>query len=95
MFIFGAQYNVIVGEGQAEFTFLIGKTLSAFEQALISYVSSPNGYPSRFIPKTVGVKVNYGYFESEAYFGFEGSPNAQGFGDTVFSPHVGKFATLL
>lgn len=94
-FIFGAQYNVIVGEGQAEFTFLIGKTLSSFEQTLLSYTSSPNGYPSRFIPKTVGVKVNYGYFDSSAYFGFEGSPNAQGLGDLVSSPYVGKFATLL
>lgn len=94
-FIFGAQYNVVVGEGQAEFTFLIGKVLSPFEQALLSYVSSPNGYPSRFIPKTTGVRVNYGYFDSEAYFGFQGSPNAQGFGDLISSPYVGNFATLL
>lgn len=93
-FIFGTEYNVVVGEGQAEFAFLIGRELTPFEQALLNYTSSPNGYESRFIPKTVGVRVNYGWFDSENYFGFQGTPNAQGFGDLVSSPYTGKFATL-
>lgn len=94
-FIFGGDYKVAVSEGQAEFNALIGKELSPFEQTLLTYISSPNGYPSRFIPKTVGVRVNYGYFDSDNYFGFEGTPNAQGFGDLVSSPYTGKFATFI
>lgn len=94
-FIFGGDYKVAIAEGQAEFSALIGKELSPFEQSLLTYVSSPNGYPSRFIPKTVGVKVNYGYFDSDNYFGFDGAPNAQGFGDLISSPYTGKFATFI
>lgn len=94
-FIFGGDYKVAISEGQAEFNALIGKDLSPFEQILLTYISSPNGYPSRFIPKTVGVRVNYGYFDSDNYFGFEGTPNAQGFGDLVSSPYTGNFATFI
>lgn len=94
-FIFSGNYLVAISEGRAEFSALIGKELSAFEQSLLTYISSPNGYPSRLIPKPVGVRVNYGYFDSQNYFGFQGTPNSQGFGDLVSSPYTGKFATFI
>ena len=80
-FLFGTDTTAILSEGQAEYTILFGRVLSPFEQTLLNYVSTAQGYPSRLIPKTVGVRVNYGYFESGNYFGFQGAPGAKGFGD--------------
>ena len=80
-FLFGTDTTAILSEGQAEYTILFGRVLSPFEQTLLNYVSTAQGYPSRLIPKTVGVRVNYGYFESGNYFGFQGAVGAKGFGD--------------
>lgn len=79
-FIFGTT-QTFLSEGQAEYTVFFGRELSSFEIALLNYVSYSQGYPSRLIPKTVGVKINFGTFIAGDYFGFEGAPGAQGFGD--------------
>ena len=82
-FVFGSPVNMIIAEGGAEFTALVGKNLTSFERTLLTYVSSVNGYSSRFVPKPVGVKVNFGSFNYENYFGFLGAPNAKGYGTLV------------
>lgn len=79
-FIFGTTATAII-EGQAEYTVLFGRELSVFEQVLLDYVSTSQGYPSRLIPKTVGVKINFGWFLAENYFGFQGATGAKGFGE--------------
>jgi len=79
-FIFGTTTTAII-EGQAEYTVLFGRELSVFEQVLLDYVSTSQGYPSRLIPKTVGVKINFGWFLAENYFGFQGATGAKGFGE--------------
>jgi len=84
-FVFGVDTNSITETGNASFTVLIGKELSSFERVLLTYVSYANGYPSRFIPKPIGVKVNYGQFDFNDYFGFAGAPNAKGYGTLVGS----------
>lgn len=79
-FLFGTTLT-FVSEGQAEFTVFFGRELTNFELALLNYVSTRQGYPSRLIPKTVGVRINYGQFQQDNYFGFQGMPNAKGYGD--------------
>ena len=80
-FMFGTSSTLYIDEGQASYTVLFGRELSIFEQALLNYVSTSQGYPSRLIPKTVGVRVNFGSFSAGNYFGFQGAPGAKGFGD--------------
>ena len=60
---------------------MFGRILTAFERALLNYVSTSQGYPSRLVPKTVGVRINYGEFDGGNYFGFQGAPGAKGFGE--------------
>lgn len=79
-YLFGTD-STFVAEGQAEYTVFFGRPLTAFEQVLLNYVSTSQGFPSRLIPKTVGVRVNFGYFHHGDYFGFQGAPGAKGFGD--------------
>lgn len=94
-FVFGVELSVVVAEGDAEFTFLIGKQLSSFEKVLLTYVSYSSGYPSRFVPKPVGVRVNFGEFIAENYFGFQGAPNARGYGDLSNLSLGGQYAQLI
>ena len=93
-FVFGININNVVSEGNAEFTILVGKELNSFERLLLTYVSTYNGYSAPFVPKPVGVRINYGQFNSENYFGFQGSPNAKGYGDLSDPLVGGKYATL-
>ena len=85
-FVFGSPFNMIIAEGGAEFTALVGKNLTSFEKVLLTYVSTVNGYSSRFVPKPVGVRVNFGSFNYDNYFGFLGAPNAKGYG--TYTPDV-------
>ena len=85
---------MIIAEGGAEFTALVGKNLTSFEKVLLTYVSTVNGYSSRFVPKPIGVKVNFGSFNYENYFGFLGSPNAKGYADLNIPGSGGIFAQL-
>jgi len=82
-FLFGTTTTAIITEGEAEYTVLFGRELSTFEQVLLNYVSTSQGYPSRLIPKTVGVRINFGWFLAGNYFGFQGAPGALGFGEFV------------
>lgn len=82
-FLLGTETTAILAEGDAEYTILFGRELSTFEQVLLNYVSNSQGYPSRLIPKTVGVKINFGYFQTSSYFGFQGVPGAKGFSEFV------------
>lgn len=79
-FLFGTSQTYIT-EGNAEYTIFFGRELNEFEQVLLNYISYSQGYPSRLIPKTIGVRVNFGYFIAGEYFGFEGSPGSLGFGE--------------
>ncbi len=72
--------KVQLTEGGANVTVLVGRDLSAMEVALLDYVSNSNGYPSRLIPKPIGVGVKWGHFDGENFFGFRGVSGARGFG---------------
>lgn len=71
----------ITFEGDGQAILMFGRLLTPFEKVLLQYVSYSQGFPSRLIPKTVGVRINYGEFQSDGYFGFQGAPGAKGFGD--------------
>lgn len=79
--IFDADQVALVESGNANAYVYIGKQLSNFERILLTYVSNSSGYPSRLVPKTVGVGLGFGEFQSNNYFGFSDSPGAKGFGD--------------
>lgn len=80
-FVFDSPQNQLIEEGDAAYTLLIGKELSSFETVLLTYISYSSGYPSRFVPKPIGVRVNYGTFISGDAFAFQGVPGAKGYGD--------------
>ena len=82
-FVFGTTTNAVIAEGNASFTILIGKELSTFERLLLTYSGDVEGYKAPFIPKPVGVRVNYGQFPADNFFAFAGFPGAQGFGEFV------------
>lgn len=94
-FVFGVDINLVVAEGNAEFTLMMGRLLNSFEQVLLTYVSYSSGYPSRFIPKPIGVRVNFGEFDANNYFGFQGAPNARGYGDLSDLTLGGQYGQLL
>jgi hypothetical protein len=79
--IFGTTSSALIADGEAAFTLLFGRPLTNFEKVLLTYVSTSQGFPSRLIPKTVGVRANYGEFVAGNYFGFQGAPGADGFGE--------------
>lgn len=82
-FVFGAEVNAITSEGNAAFTIFVGKELTTFEKLLLTYQTTNLGYDAPFILKPIGVRINYGEFNEESYFGFLGTPNAKGYGDLL------------
>jgi len=80
-FVFDSPQNQIIEEGDAAYTLLVGKELSSFETVLLNYVSYSSGYPSRFVPKPIGVRVNYGSYVAGDAFAFQGVIGAKGYGD--------------
>lgn len=68
-------------EDDAKFFVYFGRTLTNFERVLLNYISYSEGYPSRLLPKTVGVGIGYGEFQANKFFGFQGTPGALGFGE--------------
>jgi hypothetical protein len=89
-FVFGANVSSVIAEGDAEFTVLIGKQLSPFERALLTYESYISGYRSTFIPKPVGVRINFGQFPEEDFFAFQGVAGAKGYGSLGSQYGYGK-----
>ena len=79
--IFGTTGTFLSENGNANATVFFSRPLSDIEKGLLSYINSTDGYPSRLIPKTVGVGVGYGEYQSDNFFGFEGVPGAKGFAD--------------
>jgi len=88
-FIFETTGSVIQNEGDAAYTLLIGRELTAFERSLLSYVDQTNNYRGYLVPKPVGVRVNYGDYDIDSFFGFSDTPNAKGFGELLVTGGYG------
>lgn len=79
-FLFGTT-STYISEGPASYTAFIGRQLTDLERYLLRYITTgQEGYPVRLIPKTNGVRINFGTFREGEYFGFQGAPGAKGFG---------------
>ena len=70
-FILNSEQVVLV-EGETSYSVSIGKVLSDGEKAFITQTD--------LIPKTLGVGVTYQEHDPSNFFGFEGVPNAEGYG---------------
>ena len=92
--IFDTTGSTLQGEGNAAYTLLIGRNLTPTEQALLGYVVQEDGYVTRLIPKPAGVRVDYGSFIPDNYFGYQGAPNVKGYGD-LDDPSVGGYYASL
>lgn len=92
-FVFGSNRNQLIEEGDAAYTLMIGKELSTFEKVLLNYVSYSSGYPSRFVPKPIGVRVNYGTYVAGDAFAFQGVPDAKGYGDLSTIATMGGYGS--
>lgn len=90
-FVFDSPINQLVEEGDAAYTILVGKELSNFEKVLLTYISYHSGYPSRFIPKPIGVRVNYGTYVAGESFAFQGVAGAKGYGDLTSTAILGGY----
>lgn len=92
-FVFDSPQNQLTEEGDASYTLLVGKELSSFEKVLLTYVSYSSGYPSRFVPKPIGVRVNYGSYVAGDAFAFQGVIGAKGYGDLTTLSLAGGWDT--
>lgn len=90
-FVFDSPQNQLIEEGAAAYTLLVGKQLSTFETVLLTYVSYSSGYPSRFVPKPIGVRVNYGSYVAGDTFAFQGVAGAKGYGDLTSIATLGGY----
>lgn len=79
--IFGTTGTFLSENGNANATVFFSRPLTDVEKGLLQYINNTDGYPSRLIPKTVGVGIGYGEYEANNFFGFEGVPGAKGFGE--------------
>lgn len=84
-FIFNTNGSNIVEEGDAKFRLMIGRELTKKEVALLRYVNSTASYESILLPKPIGVGMEYGSFDYDAFFAFQGVPNAKGYGGLVYT----------
>jgi len=92
-FVFDSPQNQIIEEGDAAYTLLVGKELSSFERVLLTYISYSSGYPSRFVPKPIGVRVNYGTYIAGDAFAFQGVAGAKGYGDLSAVSTIGGYGS--
>lgn len=54
------QAYVLEGE-EAQFTLYFGRPITEFEKSLLNYISYKQSYPTRLLPKTVGVTMSLEY----------------------------------
>lgn len=59
--IFNTDKTYITEGNEAEFTVYFGRPLTNLDKALLDYISYVQEYPTRMLPKPVGVKMNFNY----------------------------------
>lgn len=84
-FVFDTYGSTIIDEGGAKFRLMIGRSLTRQEVGLLRYVDYSAYYGSKLLAKPVGVGMEYGSFDYDAMFAFQGIPNAKGYGSLGFT----------
>lgn len=84
-FVFSTHSSTVIEEGGASFRIMIGRLLTRQEVGLLRWINETAYYNSKLLPKPIGVNMNYGDFNADSVFAFQGVPNARGYGDLVFN----------
>lgn len=84
-FMFSTTGSTISSEGGAHFTLLIGRPLTRVEIGLLKYVNYDSSFPSKIFPKPVGVGMEFGSFNVDKFFAFQGVRGAKGYGGITYS----------
>lgn len=85
-FVFGVEKVQITVDGGAEALILVSDDIGDFERMLLTHFTEINGYRSYFVPKTLGVGYNFGWFDRDRYFSFAGVPGGMGYGNLIAAP---------
>lgn len=79
-YVFGASRVFIATDSGAKYALiLISDELDPFERELLKYFIETK-YKSYFVPKPLGVGIEFGVLPVLDYFGFVGAPEAKGYG---------------
>lgn len=78
--IFDTDQAYVLEGDDAEFTLYFGREITNFEKSLLNYISYKQSYPTRLLPKTVGVKINLDYTGIPSFTGATGYGVAYGMG---------------
>lgn len=77
-----------IGEGSTQITIYLSRPLTQLERSLI-IGNTDEGYRQTLIPKPAGVTLLFVEYLEGNYFGFQGSPGAQGFGSEMLGSTLG------
>lgn len=92
-FVFGAEkVQVTVDRGAEQALILVSEDLNQFEVALLKYFSE-KPYKSYFVPKSLGVGIEFGGIPTGDFFSFLGVTDAKGYG-SLGEPGGGIYASI-
>lgn len=70
--IFDTDQAYVLEGDDAEFTLFFGRPITDFEKSLLNYISYTQSYPTRLLPKTVGVRITLDYTGIPSFTGSGG-----------------------
>lgn len=82
-FVFGASYVDITYDQGAHALIQVSNDLDQFERVLLTYWAQNRTFKSFFVPKTIGVKYDFGTFEPKNFFSFAGVPGGKGYRNLI------------
>lgn len=88
-FVFNAKNSLAV-EGGGHVLAYIGRRLSQQEVIILEYIDRSGQYDTTLFPKPLGVNIEFGAFDGDKVFGFQGISFAKGIGD-INDPSVGGY----
>lgn len=90
-FVFNTQIS-FENDHSGKSTVLVGRRMSLFEKAIMTYVFEGVDYNFTYHPKPLGVGIGYAEFDSTGTLGFLGTPGAKGMISLGFPFNGGIFA---
>lgn len=82
-FVFDIDKVYIAVDELAHAIIFVSDDISLFEKVLIKYFAQRGTFRSYFVPKTLGVKYDYGQFDADNFFSFWGVPGGEGYGNLI------------
>lgn len=78
-FVFDIKNVYISLDSEAHALIFVSDDISLFEKVLLRYFTEGK-FKSYFIPKTIGVRYDFGQFDPDNFFAYYGVPGAKGYG---------------